>query len=244
MDALQASPGIGRNARGQGAQGPQKGGDANRSDAIGGQFDGAIAKLEGAPKKAQKKIPPGTVDNLRQEKANTVQQNQQAEQAEADADATMSDLGMGDARKDGGKGFVQEKTSTIRSQGGGQLTGNSKLDQMLQSTDNILKGKPQQFNESAQFKGGDVVSPGSTNDLGKLNKSLGQQMQQGSQMQSDFGRLGGIQSQEAQRNATMGKQVKGLGALKNAFGAKEKAHAGKEKAFNGAGQALGSASQG
>ena len=29
----------------------------SRTEALGGQFDGAIAKLEGAPKKAQKKIP-------------------------------------------------------------------------------------------------------------------------------------------------------------------------------------------
>ena len=51
----------------------------SRTEALGGQFDGAIAKLEGAPKKAQKKIPEGTVDNLRSQKANTIQQNQQAD---------------------------------------------------------------------------------------------------------------------------------------------------------------------
>lgn len=153
----------------------------------------------------------------------------------------MQDLGMGDARKDGGQGFVAQKTSTIQGQGG-PLTGDSKLDQQLKSTDSILKAKPENFHESASMKGGDVVSPGNSNDLGVLNRSLGQQVQHGSQMQSDFSRLGGLQAQEGQRNATLGKQVEGLGQLKTAFGAKEKAHQGKEQAFKGAGDALNNAS--
>ncbi|HIB66939.1 MAG TPA: hypothetical protein EYO33_17950, partial [Phycisphaerales bacterium] len=217
----------------------------SRTEALGGQFDGAIAKLEGAPKKAQKKIPEGTVDNLRSQKANTIQQNQQAEQAEADADATMGDLGVGDARKDGGKGFVSEKTSTIQNMGPQQFqNGNSKLDQKLKATDNILKGRPQEFNESAAGKQGMAIAPGSTSDMGKLNKSLGSQMSEGGQLQGDFGRLSGVQAKEGKRNKSIGKQVDGLNNLQKAFGAKEKAHQGKEEAFKGAGDALQSASDG
>ena len=115
-------------------------GEESRTEAIAAEFDPAISKLENAPKKAQKKIPEGTVDQLRQEKATTIQKNQEAEQAEADADATMSDLGMGDAKKDGGKGFVNEKTQNIQGQGPTQFRGgNSKLDQKLRQTDQILK---------------------------------------------------------------------------------------------------------
>ena len=71
------------------------------SKSIANEFDGAIAKVQGAPKKAQKKIPQDTLPRLQANKQQSVSQTEKAKQTEEsakgqlDGDPNAREVGKG-----------------------------------------------------------------------------------------------------------------------------------------------------
>jgi hypothetical protein len=228
-------------------QNAQGGGDMESAE-IAQKFDGAIAKVQGAPRKAQKKIPPDTIPKLQADKAKSVRETDNAKkeeeraQAEASGDPMVEQIVKGQNPDQ----LMQGMAANFGAQAPVAGASPFKNVSMIKGGDEgLTRGIGGSMMRGARGSGRALGAPAAgekdpTKLLGNFREAQGQNQA----LREEVGELGGQQEQLLGVGGKQQKRVEGLGAAKNMFGSKEKSHQAKQQAFGEAGKGLGNAGKG
>ncbi|NDD30795.1 MAG: hypothetical protein EB084_21270, partial [Proteobacteria bacterium] len=190
------------------------------AEGVGGQFDGAIQKIQNAPKKAKKKIPPDTIPKLQESKTQSVNATRNAGQQTLTASNTVNSNPFAKMAM-GGKSFDNML-------GGGGPMG---ADGMGFGAVGAYSGP------NISFSGG-RGDYGGMNDISQLMGLFGQRRTEGGQISQGLAQVAGDQMKQLAQNQGFGQQIGQLTGLENQFGMQSNMLGMKEMMFKGISQSL------